>query len=46
LIDRQAVLALEPADSAAERQAGEPRVRDDPARDGEPEGLRFAVELS
>jgi len=40
------VLALEPSDAAAECQARNPGVRDDPARCREPERLRRAVKLT
>ena len=46
LVDRQAVFPHEPPDPAAERQTGEPGVGHDAGRDGEPEGLRRAVELA
>ena len=46
LVDRQAVLAHDPADPAAERQARDARVRDDPRRRGQAERLRLAVELA
>jgi hypothetical protein len=46
LVDRQPVLAIEPADPPTEREPGEAGVGDDPRRDGEPEGLRLAVELA
>ena len=46
VVDRRAVLAHQPADPAAERQAGDPGVRDDAADGGEPEVLRLAVELA
>ena len=46
LVDRQPVLALQPADAAAERQAGDAGVGDDPARRREPERLGLAVELA
>src|SRR5204863_8629089 len=44
LVDREAELAHQPADPAAEGQPGEPRVRDDPGRNGEAELLRLAVD--
>ena len=37
VVDRRAVLAHQPADPTAERQAGDPGVRDDAADGGEPE---------
>jgi hypothetical protein len=40
------VLALEPSDAAAQRQARDPGVGDDPARGREAERLRLAVELA
>src|SRR5215218_6889864 len=46
LIYRQAVLALEPADSPAEGQAREPGMGHDSRRDGEPKGLRLAVQVA
>ncbi len=46
VVDRRAVLAHQPADPTAERQAGDPGVRDDAADGGEPEELGLAVELS
>src|SRR4029453_11152758 len=39
------VLSHQPADTAAEREAGNARVRHDPACGCEPEQLRLAVEL-
>src|SRR5205823_5660381 len=45
LVDGQAVLAHHPADAAAERQAGQAGVRDDPGWNGKAELLRLAVEL-
>ena len=46
LIDREAVLAHDPADPTAERQAGHAGVGDDPGRHGEPESLGLAIELA
>jgi hypothetical protein len=46
LVDRQAVLALKPADAAAESQASDPGVGDDPTGRREPERLRLAVQLA
>ena len=46
VVDGRAVLAHQPADPAAERQAGDPGVGDDAAHGGEPEELRLAVELA
>jgi hypothetical protein len=46
VVDRQAVLAHEPTDSAAEREAGHARVRDGAGGDGEAVLLRRAVELA
>ena len=46
VVDRRAVLAHQPADAAAERQAGDPGVGDDPADGRQPEELRLSVELS
>ena len=46
VVDRRAVLAHQPADPAAERQAGDPGVRNDAADGGEPEVLRLAIELA
>ena len=46
VVDRRAVLAHQPADPAAERQARDPGVGDDAADGGEPEELRLAVELA
>ena len=46
LVDRQAVLPLQPADPAAEREPRETGVRHDPGRHREPERLRLAVELA
>src|SRR5204863_2552354 len=46
LVDREAELAHQPADPAAEGQPSEPRVRDDSGRNGEAELLRLAVELT
>jgi hypothetical protein len=46
VVDRQAVLAREPADAAAERQPGDPGVRDLAAGDGEAVRLRLAVEVA
>jgi hypothetical protein len=46
LIDGEPVLAHQPADAAAQRQTGEPGVRDDAGRYGQPERLRLAVELA
>ena len=46
VVDRHAVLALEPSDAAAEREAGDARVGDDAAGGREPEGLRLAIELT
>ena len=46
VVDRRAVLAHQPADPAAERQAGDAGVRDDAADRGEPEELCLAVELA
>ena len=46
LVDRQPVLSMKPADAAAERQAGDAGVGDDPARGREPERLGLAVELA
>ena len=46
LIDRQAPLAHQPADAAAERQARHTGVRDDPGRHGQPEGLGLAIEIT
>src|SRR5204862_7817673 len=40
----QAVLAHQPADAAAERQAGDAGARDEPAGRREPERLRLVVE--
>ena len=46
LVDGEAVLAHDPADAAAERQAGDAGVRDDAGRHREAERLRLAVELA
>ena len=46
LVDREPVLAHDPADPAAERQPGDAGVRDDPGRHREPERLRLPVELA
>ena len=46
LVDREPVLAHDPADAAAEREPGDPGVGDDPAGRREPERLRLAVELA
>src|SRR4029077_8395774 len=46
LIDREPVLAHDPADSAAERQARDARVSDDAGRNRETERLRLPVELA
>ena len=46
VVDRRAVLAHQPADPAAERESGDPGVRDDAADGGEPVELRLAVELT
>ena len=46
LVDRQPVLAHDPADPAAEREPGHAGVRDDAGRHREPERLRFPVELA
>ena len=46
LVDRQPVLSMEPAEAAAERQAGDAGVGDDPARRRQPERLGLAVELA
>jgi hypothetical protein len=46
LVDRQSVLSLKPAEAAAERQAGDAGMGDDPARGREPESLALAVELA
>jgi hypothetical protein len=46
LVDRQPVLSLKPAEAAAERQAGDAGMGDDPAGGREPESLGLAVELA
>jgi hypothetical protein len=46
LVDRQAVLALEPTDPSAEREAREPGMGHDSRRDGEPERLRLAIQVA
>jgi hypothetical protein len=46
LIDGQAVLALEPADSAAEGQARKPGMGHNPGGDSEAERLRLAVQFA
>ncbi len=46
VVDRETELAHQVPEAAAERQPTDPRVADDPARRGEPEPLRRAVELS
>jgi hypothetical protein len=46
LIDREPVLAHDPADPTAERQACDARVRDDAGRNREAERLRLPVELA
>jgi hypothetical protein len=46
VVDRQPVLALEPPHAAAEREAGDARVRDDTDRADEPDRLRLTVELA
>jgi hypothetical protein len=46
VVDGGAVLAHQPADPSAERQARDPGVGDDPADRRQPEVLRLAVELS
>ena len=46
LVYRQPKLAVKPADAAAERQAGDAGVSDNPASGRKPERLRLAVELS
>jgi hypothetical protein len=46
VVDRQPVLSMKPADSAAERQAGDTGVADEAAGGGEPERLGLAVELA
>ena len=46
IVDRQTVLAGEPADSAAERQAGDSGVRDLAAGQCEAVRLRLAVEVA
>ena len=46
LVDREPVLAHDPADPAAEREPGDAGVRDDAGRHREPERLRLLVELA
>ncbi len=46
VVDSGAVLAHQPADAAAEGEAGDAGVGDDPADRREPEELRLAVELA
>ena len=46
VVDRQAVLALEPAHAAAEREPGDPGVRHDPDRADEAVLLRRVVEVA
>ena len=46
VVDGGAVLAHQPADAPAERQAGDAGVGDDPAHGRQPEKLRLAVELA
>ena len=46
VVDGEAELAHQVPETAAERQAADPRVADDPARRGEPGSLRGPVELS
>ena len=46
VVDRQAVLAAQMTDAAVERQTGDARGRDDPARHGEPEELRLPVAVA
>ena len=45
VVERQAVLRHQPAEAAAERQAGDPGAADDAAGRREPVQLRLAVEL-
>ena len=46
LVDRQAVLAHQPADAAAQGEPGQAGVGHDARRHGQPEGLRLPVELA
>ena len=46
LIDREPVLAHDPADATAEREARQAGVGDDSRRNREPELLRLAIELA
>jgi hypothetical protein len=46
VVDGGTVLAHQPPDAAAERETGDARMRDDPARGCESEGLRLPVELA
>jgi hypothetical protein len=45
VVGGQAVLAHEPTDAAAEREAGDPRARHEPAGRRQPKGLGLVVEL-
>ena len=45
-VDREPVLALDPAAAAAEREPADAGVRQPAARDREPEGLRLVVDLA
>ena len=46
VVDRQPVLAGEVADAAAERQAADAGRRDEPARHGQPEGMRGVIDVA
>ncbi len=46
VVDRQPVLARDPAEAAAERQPGDPGRRVDARRHGEPVELRLAVDIA
>ena len=46
VVDAQAMAAAQPADAAAERQAGDAGVRDQAARHREPEGLGLAIDVA
>ena len=46
VVDREAVLAHQPADPAAQGETGQARVRHDAGRHRQPEGLRLPVKLA
>ena len=46
IVDGHAVFANQPTDTASQRETADTGLRDDPAGDGETEGVRFTIEIA